>query len=171
MVQTGDPDGDGYGGAGKEIIGEFASNGIYNPVAHKAGVLSMARTGLPNSASSQFFICLTDAGVTPLDGDYAAFGQVIEGMEYVTAIGKVATNANDRPLDPPVITEARLVLGENAPISGFGIFLFVIGGLSLVAAVVLLALGANAARKQKEAMKRAAAQNFRNKKKQRTARR
>lgn len=85
MIQGGDPKGDGSGGSSKNIIGEFASNGHENDISHKRGVISMARSDSPNSASSQFFICNADA-MDSLDGNYAAFGYVVEGMKTVDKI-------------------------------------------------------------------------------------
>ena len=105
MIQGGDPDGTGTGGADEEIKGEFSSNGWDNPISHKRGVISMARANDPNSASSQFFI--TNADAEFLDGGYAAFGVVISGMDVVDEITAVPTGANDRPNDPPVIETIR----------------------------------------------------------------
>ena len=96
MLQGGDPDGNGTGGPDYRIRGEFASNGFANDLKHTPGVLSMARTMMPDSAGSQFFIMHKDA--PHLDGDYAAFGKVIEGMDVVNAIAETATDASDRPL-------------------------------------------------------------------------
>ena len=96
MIQGGDPMGTGFGGADKTIKGEFAINGFNNTLSHERGVISMARSQMPNSASSQFFICHADA--TFLDGQYAAFGRVIEGMETVDEIAMVKTNMMDKPL-------------------------------------------------------------------------
>jgi len=95
MIQGGDPMGMGYGGSGKNIVGEFKLNGFDNPISHKRGVISMARSQSPNSASSQFFICHADA--TFLDGQYAAFGKVTEGIEVVDEIAAVPTGPNDKP--------------------------------------------------------------------------
>lgn len=81
MAQGGDPDGNGTGGSGKSIKGEFSGNGVNNTLSHTKGVISMARSGKPNSASSQFFICYGDCSF--LDGQYAAFGKVVSGMETV----------------------------------------------------------------------------------------
>jgi peptidyl-prolyl cis-trans isomerase B (cyclophilin B) len=81
MAQGGDPDGNGTGGSGKSIKGEFSGNGVNNMLSHTKGVISMARSGNPNSASSQFFICYGDCSF--LDGQYAAFGKVVSGMETV----------------------------------------------------------------------------------------
>ncbi|TSB47579.1 peptidylprolyl isomerase [Alkalicoccobacillus porphyridii] len=97
MVQGGDPEGTGTGGPGHSIEGEFSSNGFENDLAHERGVLSMARSQDPDSAGSQFFIMVED---TPsLDGDYAAFGKVIEGMEYVDEIVSVDTDGRDMPVE------------------------------------------------------------------------
>ncbi|MBQ3792133.1 MAG: peptidylprolyl isomerase [Clostridia bacterium] len=96
MIQGGDPLGTGYGGSKKTIKGEFRSNGVNNPLSHERGVISMARSSDPNSASSQFFICHADA--TFLDGQYAAFGRVTEGMDVVDEIASVRTNFSDKPL-------------------------------------------------------------------------
>ena len=102
MIQGGDPKGDGTGGSANNIKGEFSANGVDNDISHKRGVISMARNGYSmDSASSQFFICHQDA--PHLDGQYAAFGQVVEGMDVVDAIAAVQTGANDRPVNPPVI--------------------------------------------------------------------
>ena len=95
MIQGGDPEGTGMGGASERIVGEFAMNGHKNPIKHTRGVISMARSQNPNSASSQFFIMHADA--PHLDGQYAAFGRVIEGMETVDEIAAVATDFRDRP--------------------------------------------------------------------------
>ena len=95
MIQGGDPEGTGMGGASERIIGEFAMNGHQNPIKHTRGVISMARSQNPNSASSQFFIMHADA--PHLDGQYAAFGKVIEGMDAVDEIAAVATDFRDRP--------------------------------------------------------------------------
>jgi len=96
MIQGGDPEGTGMGGSKENIRGEFKINGIMNPISHVRGVISMARAQNPNSASSQFFICHADAKF--LDGQYAAFGKVIEGIETVDKIAQVPTNGMDRPL-------------------------------------------------------------------------
>ncbi len=101
MLQGGDPDGNGTGGPGYSIKGEFTSNGFRNDLKHTPGVLSMARTMFPDSAGSQFFIMHKDA--PHLDGDYAAFGKVIEGMDVVNAIAQVETDYNDRPIEPVVM--------------------------------------------------------------------
>ncbi|MDE7193463.1 MAG: peptidylprolyl isomerase [Oscillospiraceae bacterium] len=96
MVQGGDPEGTGMGGAKEKIKGEFLSNGVANDVKHIRGVISMARAKNPDSASSQFFIMHADASY--LDGQYAAFGKVIEGMEAVDEIAEAETDYSDRPL-------------------------------------------------------------------------
>ena len=96
MIQGGDPDGSGMGGPGYSIKGEFAFNGVQNDLTHTRGVLSMARTMDPNSAGSQFFIMVDRA--PHLDGQYAAFGKVIEGMEVADAIVRTKCDRSDRPL-------------------------------------------------------------------------
>ncbi len=101
MLQGGDPDGTGMGGPDYSIRGEFASNGFKNDLKHEPGVLSMARTMMPNSAGSQFFIMHKNA--PHLDGEYAAFGKVIEGMDVVNKIAEVETDWNDKPLTPQVM--------------------------------------------------------------------
>ena len=95
MIQGGDPQGNGMGGAKDNIIGEFAANGHDNPLKHTRGVISMARAYNPNSASSQFFIMHADA--PHLDGQYAAFGKVLSGLEVVDEIASVPTDYSDRP--------------------------------------------------------------------------
>ena len=97
MIQGGDPTGTGMGGSKKQIKGEFSSNGIKNTLSHERGVISMARTNIPDSASSQFFICHDDAKF--LDGNYAAFGKVVEGIETVDEIAAVRTNYSDKPYE------------------------------------------------------------------------
>lgn len=101
MIQGGDPEGTGMGGPGYSIRGEFAQNGYPNDLKHTEGVLSMARSMHPNSAGSQFFIMHKDA--PHLDGAYAAFGKVIEGMENVNKIAETTTDYSDRPLEDQVI--------------------------------------------------------------------
>ena len=96
MIQGGDPKGVGVGGPGYCIKGEFSANGVKNDLKHTRGVLSMARTQVPDSAGSQFFVIHADAPY--LDGQYAAFGKVIEGMETVDAIASVPTDFRDKPL-------------------------------------------------------------------------
>lgn len=95
MIQGGDPEGTGAGGPGYEIRGEFTGNGFQNDLKHSRGVLSMARTMVPDSAGSQFFIMTSDA--PHLDGQYASFGMVIEGMEVADAIVSTPRDWNDRP--------------------------------------------------------------------------
>ncbi len=96
MIQGGCPKGTGTGGPGYSIEGEFSSNGYDNPLKHKRGVISMARSMDPNSAGSQFFIMHADA--PHLDGQYAAFGKVVEGMEVVDEIASMKTDFSDRPV-------------------------------------------------------------------------
>ena len=95
MIQGGDPLGNGMGGAKNNIIGEFRANGHPNPIKHTRGVISMARAFDPNSASSQFFIMHADA--PHLDGQYAAFGKVVSGIEAVDEIASIPTDYSDRP--------------------------------------------------------------------------
>ena len=95
MIQGGDPLGNGMGGSEKKIKGEFAANGHQNPIRHTRGVISMARSMDKNSASSQFFIMHADA--PHLDGQYAAFGKVVEGIETVDEIASIPTDFSDRP--------------------------------------------------------------------------
>lgn len=102
MIQGGCPDGTGMGGSGNNIKGEFKSNGVENNLSHQRGVISMARSNNPNSASSQFFI--TDADSDFLDGNYAAFGKVIEGMDVVDKIADTKTDGADKPLEPVIIS-------------------------------------------------------------------
>ena len=106
MIQGGCPDGNGMGGPGYEIRGEFSSNGFDNDLKHTAGVLSMARAMNPDSAGSQFFIMHKDS--PHLDGDYAAFGKVIEGMDAVDRIAKTDTNFDDRPIKPQVMKKVTV---------------------------------------------------------------
>lgn len=101
MIQGGCPKGDGTGGPRERIKGEFLANGVPNDIRHERGVISMARSGNPNSAGSQFFIMHEDA--PHLDGQYAAFGRVIEGMEAVDEIADAETDRSDKPLKPVVI--------------------------------------------------------------------
>ena len=101
MIQGGDPEGTGMGGPGYSIKGEFVANGVPNSLIHTRGVLSMARSMMPDSAGSQFFIMHEDA--PHLDGQYAAFGKVIEGIEVVDKVASVKTDYNDKPLEPVVI--------------------------------------------------------------------
>lgn len=111
MIQGGDPDHNGTGGSGKEIKGEFKSNGVENKISHKRGVISMARSNEPNSASSQFFIVHEDS--TFLDGNYAAFGYVTEGMEVVDKIATTIKVEDDNGTvlfeNQPVINSIRVI--------------------------------------------------------------
>ena len=107
MIQGGDPTGTGMGGADEEIKGEFFVNGVKNNLSHARGVISMARSQFYNSASSQFFIC--HANCDFLDGQYAAFGKVVEGMETVDKIANVKTNRGDRPLEEQKMKTVRFV--------------------------------------------------------------
>ena len=111
MIQGGCPQGNGMGGAEENIKGEFAQNGVKNPLRHTRGVISMARAWDPNSASSQFFIMHEDA--PHLDGAYAAFGHVIEGMDTVDAIAATRTDLRDKPLVPQVMKKVTLVPDEQ----------------------------------------------------------
>ena len=95
MIQGGDPQGNGMGGAKENIVGEFRANGFDNPIKHERGVISMARAYNPNSASSQFFIM--HAAAPHLDGQYAAFGKVVSGMDVVDEIASIPTDYSDRP--------------------------------------------------------------------------
>ena len=107
MVQGGDPEGIGSGGPGYSIAGEFSINGFtQNTLSHTKGVISMARTNIPDSAGSQFFIMSADG--TYLDGQYAAFGKVTSGIEVVEAIEKVETNNSDKPVKDIVIESIRV---------------------------------------------------------------
>ena len=114
MIQGGDPTGTGTGGPGYSIQGEFSSNGFANDLKHTTGVLSMARTMAPNSAGSQFFIMVADA--PHLDGEYAAFGKVIEGMEAALAIAAQPRDYYDRPrADQKMKSVTVDTLGEDYP--------------------------------------------------------
>lgn len=106
MIQGGDPLGIGMGGPGYCIKGEFALNGVENNLSHERGVISMARAMNYDSAGSQFFICHADSAF--LDGQYAAFGKVIEGMDVVDEIAAVKTNANDKPLTDQIMESVRV---------------------------------------------------------------
>ena len=106
MIQGGCPKGNGTGGPGYEIKGEFLANGVNNPLKHTRGVISMARAMDPDSAGSQFFIMHQDA--PHLDGQYAAFGKVIKGIEVVDAIASVNTNYYDMPLERVVINSIKI---------------------------------------------------------------
>ncbi len=111
MIQGGSPDGTSTGTNGNNIKGEFLYNGVDNKIAHVRGVISMARARSYNSASCQFFIVHEDA--SHLDGQYAAFGKVVEGMDVVDAIAEAPTDGDDRPLTPPqVIKSIRTVKAD-----------------------------------------------------------
>ena len=111
-IQGGDPHATGMGGPGFTIKGEFRANGVINPLKHTRGVISMARTQMPNSAGSQFFIMHADAPY--LDGQYAAFGKVIEGIEAVDHIADLETDYMDRPTKYPVMEEVTVeTFGEE----------------------------------------------------------
>lgn len=110
LIQGGDPTGTGYYGSDKKIKGEFSSNGFSNKLKHTVGVVSMARSNDYNSASSQFFVCVKD--LPGLDGDYAAFGKVVKGMDVVTAISRVPVNG-EKPLTDQKIKSATLVDSIN----------------------------------------------------------
>jgi peptidyl-prolyl cis-trans isomerase B (cyclophilin B) len=107
MIQGGDPTGTGAGGPGYSIAGEFNINNHKNTLSHKRGVISMARTNDPDSAGSQFFICDHDDSF--LDGQYASFGKVVEGMDVVDKIASVKKDGDDRPLTPVIIEKATVV--------------------------------------------------------------
>lgn len=107
MIQGGCPDGTGMGGPGHTIKGEFASNGVKNDIAHKRGVISMARSMMKDSAGSQFFIMHQDA--PHLDGEYAAFGKVVEGMDAVDEIAECKTGFQDRPVEEQKMKKVYIV--------------------------------------------------------------
>lgn len=107
MIQGGDPIGNGTGGPGFNIEGEFLMNGHKNALSHQRGVISMARAMDPNSAGSQFFIC--DADDDFLDGQYASFGKVISGMEVIDKVASVRTDRNDAPLTKVVIDSIKAI--------------------------------------------------------------
>ena len=114
MIQGGCPEGTGMGGPGYSIKGEFAANGFENDLKHTAGVISMARAMNPDSAGSQFFIMHKDA--PHLDGQYAAFGKVTEGMEVVNEIAECDTDFGDKPLDPQIMVKVTAeTFGEEYP--------------------------------------------------------
>ena len=114
MIQGGCPDGTGMGGPGYSIKGEFAQNGVKNELKHTEGVLSMARAMNPNSAGSQFFIMHKNS--PHLDGSYAAFGKVIEGMDVVNKIAETPTDYSDRPLEDQVMETVTVdTFGETYP--------------------------------------------------------
>jgi peptidyl-prolyl cis-trans isomerase B (cyclophilin B) len=107
MIQGGCPNGNGMGGPGYSIPGEFTANGFKNDLKHERGVLSMARAMDPNSAGSQFFVMVADS--PHLDGQYAAFGKVTEGMEVADAIVSVKTNFSDKPVEDQVIETVTII--------------------------------------------------------------
>lgn len=111
MIQGGDPEGEGFGGPGYSIKGEFAINGFVNDLRHTKGVLSMARSAHPDSAGSQFFIMHKDS--PHLDGQYASFGKVIEGLDVIDKIASTNTDFRDKPLTPQVI--------ESMSVETFGV--------------------------------------------------
>ena len=114
MIQGGDPEGSGMGGPGYSIRGEFSQNGFQNDLKHTEGVLSMARSMMPDSAGSQFFIMHKNS--PHLDGAYAAFGKVIEGMDVVNKIAECRTDFSDRPLEKQAIREMTVeTFGETYP--------------------------------------------------------
>ena len=107
MIQGGDPTGTGMGGSPDNIKGEFKANGVNNPLRHTRGTISMARTQIPDSASSQFFIVHEDA--LYLDGQYAAFGAVVDGMDVVDRIAGVDTDMRDKPVHDVVMKKVTLI--------------------------------------------------------------
>lgn len=114
MIQGGDPDGTGMGGPDYSIKGEFSQNGFENTLKHTEGVLSMARSMHPDSAGSQFFIMHKNS--PHLDGGYAAFGKITEGMESVNKIAETNTDPSDRPLEPQVLKSVTVeTFGEEYP--------------------------------------------------------
>ena len=114
MIQGGDPKGQGYGGPGYCIKGEFSANGVQNPLRHTYGVLSMARSSNPDSAGSQFFVMTSDS--PHLDGQYAAFGKVLEGMDVAEAIVRSPRDERDKPLEPQRMESIRVdTFGEVYP--------------------------------------------------------
>lgn len=112
MIQTGDPTGTGYQGSDETIKGEFSSNGVTNNLAHTRGVLSMARSNDPDSASSQFFIVHQDS--PHLNGDYAAFGRVFAGLDVIDKIASVETDSNAKPIKTQTIKSIRFITVEEA---------------------------------------------------------
>lgn len=106
MIQGGCPEGTGMGGPGWTIKGEFSSNGVKNDLKHTRGVLSMARSMMPDSAGSQFFIMHEDA--PHLDGQYAAFGKVVEGMDVVDEIAETETDWGDKPVNPQIMKKVYI---------------------------------------------------------------
>lgn len=110
VLQGGDPDGNGTGGSEKEIKGEFSSNGVNNTISHTRGVISMARSSDPDSASSQFFICLSDNYTHVLDGEYAAFGKVTQGMDVIDKVCADLTESDRIPTDKQPVIESAIVV-------------------------------------------------------------
>ena len=106
MIQGGDPEGTGMGGAKEKIKGEFLANGVNNTIKHERGVISMARSAMPDSASSQFFIVHKTS--PHLDGQYAAFGRVVEGIEVVDEIANAETSFADRPVEEQVMKKVTI---------------------------------------------------------------
>ncbi|MBR1740220.1 MAG: peptidylprolyl isomerase [Ruminococcus sp.] len=106
MIQGGDPLGNGTGGSKEKIKGEFSSNGVPNDIKHVRGVISMARSSNPDSASSQFFIMHEDA--PHLDGQYAAFGRVVEGMDAVDGIAECQVDFRDKPIEPQIMKKVTI---------------------------------------------------------------
>ena len=120
MIQGGDPDGTGMGGPGYSIEGEFSGNNIPNDLSHERGVISMARSQLRNSAGSQFFIMHADSDF--LNGQYAAFGKVLEGMEYVDIIAEAPRNISDRPDKDQVMKKVTVeTFGKEYQVKKYGI--------------------------------------------------
>lgn len=114
MIQGGDPQGTGIGGPGYSIDGEFTQNGFKNDLKHERGVISMARSMMPNSAGSQFFIMVENS--PHLDGQYAAFGKVIEGIEVADKIVSVRTDMSDMPYEPQIMVSVTVdTFGEEYP--------------------------------------------------------
>lgn len=113
MIQGGDPDGQGTGGPGHSIKGEFSSNGFDNDLSHEKGILSMARSPHPDSAGSQFYITVEDS--PHLDGDYAGFGKVLEGMDIADDIAGVERDPQDKPVEDQVIKTAEVYLNGYEP--------------------------------------------------------
>lgn len=114
MIQGGCPNGNGMGGPGYQIKGEFSQNGFKNDLKHTPGVLSMARSMMPNSAGSQFFIMHQNS--PHLDGQYAAFGKLVEGLDVVDKIAQVGTDWSDRPMVPQIIESMTVeTFGETYP--------------------------------------------------------
>ena len=114
MIQGGDPKGTGMGGPGYTIKGEFRANGVVNNIKHERGVISMARSMMPDSAGSQFFIMTSDS--PHLDGQYAAFGKVLEGMDVADAIVSVKRDRMDKPLEPQTMKSIRVeTFGQTYP--------------------------------------------------------